>query len=335
MDFNFFTVLEKDNKELIHSSFMRFLLGEDSRFAEKFLGIEAFGPQKVISLEKSYLLDIRGKNRRCRLDIEIVDGQRIIIIENKFKSFPDTAQLAHYDQVLDCQHPGKHQVKFLLCFDKNLFAGHGDWIVKDYSDLSIYLAEYLDGMDNGDKKLFITHYYSFLKDYLQKYETYLKSSSCIFLNQSENENKFWLRLLYSHLKIRLDRYFAEKGMTVGIGFGNGNASIPLMDIVPEHWILNDQRLLLQVQNGELKFYGLTKDKVFLNEIIAFSRSVINNVEFKKMTSRKEYTAFIFKLNIHNPLQQGQDFNLDYIYEIVIRFLEIIEERIIVPYLLKS
>ena len=336
-DFNFFTVLEKDNKELIHSSFIRFLLDEDKMFAQKFLGIESFNDDKVISLEKSYVLrNQKGqKTDRCRLDIEVIDGDRIIIIENKFKSFPDELQLRLYDKILDSVYNAKRRTKFILCFDKKLFTGHGNWIVKDYNDLVEYLEQYIPSVSNNEKRLFVTHYHKFLADYIGSYNQFLKSSSAIFLNQSENENKFWVRLLYSNLKLRLDHYFLEKGVAVNIGFGNGNASIPLIDIEPADWRLNNRRLLLQVQNGELKFYGLTNDKLFLNNIIEFSRSVINNVEFKKMTNRKENTAFIFKLNIHNSLKEGLDFNLDYVFEFIVKFLEIIEERIITPYRLKA
>jgi len=87
MNFNIFKVLEKDNKELIHSSFINFLINEDSNFSKDFLGID-LSSNRTIRLESFYAYGPKNK-KKCRFDIEILEDERIIVIENKFKSFPN------------------------------------------------------------------------------------------------------------------------------------------------------------------------------------------------------------------------------------------------------
>lgn len=88
--FNFFKVLEKDNKELIHSAFISYLLDNNKNFRKQFIheNIEDFD---VSELEKSYSY----KKTKIRIDIELrsKDRKHIIFIENKFKSFPTNKQL--------------------------------------------------------------------------------------------------------------------------------------------------------------------------------------------------------------------------------------------------
>ena len=168
MEFNIFTTLEKDNKELIHSAFLKFLIEENDLFIKEFLKSESFINPKI-TLEKSYKSTKKGKN--IRLDIEIKNDNRLIVIENKFKSFPNENQLIEYDKVLKKQFSNFQTEKFLLCFDKNLFK-KTNWIVKDYSDLLIFLEEYINKISHIEKKLFVTHYYLFLKDYRDNYIKY-------------------------------------------------------------------------------------------------------------------------------------------------------------------
>jgi hypothetical protein len=93
-EFNYFKILSKDDKELIHSSVIRYLLQENVFFKENIFNIfkEEIDPEQIY-LEKSY--------RWNRIDIEAhsIDNESILVIENKFKSFPYKEQLVKYDEI--------------------------------------------------------------------------------------------------------------------------------------------------------------------------------------------------------------------------------------------
>src|SRR5690554_7921062 len=171
--FNYFIILEKDDKELIHSSFIQFLL-KDEHISDTFIN-ELF-PQfkksinrRMIILEKNYsysVMNDEGKlaNKRFCLDIEGIstDGSTLLVIENKFKSFPYEEQLKIYEERLSEEHCSKKIVKYLICFDKSIIPSNFDkrnWNFISYSELLITLKRVLQIPElEGDKKSFIEHY---------------------------------------------------------------------------------------------------------------------------------------------------------------------------------
>jgi len=333
MSFNIFSILEKDNKELIHSSFIKFLLQNDNEFSSKFLNIQDLNCD-IVSLEKSYSLSKRPR-KKCRFDLEIINEDRIVVIENKFKSFPNVPQLQDYDKIINNEYPKHLKSKFLFCFDKNLFIGYTDWIIKDYRDLLDYLEKYIFTVIDSEIKNFINHYISFLRDYIITYNELGKDLKPIMYNQSDNTNKFWIRLLYSNLKIKLDNHFIKKGLDVETFLSVGTTSIPLINITPKHWITNKVALLIQLQNGDLKFYAHTNDKFFLNELIEFSKTAMNSthniLSFKKIGLRKENTSYIFKLNINKHISEKEEFTIDTLLESIILYYEKIDSKVIKQY----
>lgn len=70
-EFNIFEVLEKDDKELIHSSFIKFLLSEDNIFHEKFLNIKNVKFDKT-KLEKTYIVYQAQKNTKNKIDTGLI-----------------------------------------------------------------------------------------------------------------------------------------------------------------------------------------------------------------------------------------------------------------------
>lgn len=337
MDFNIFTILEKDNKELIHSSFIKFLIEEDEKFFLEFLEIELIENAKV-TLEKSYKYPNKGKtkNNRSRFDIEIKNEERIIIIENKFKSFPNEKQLIEYNKSLNFNYNSHKIEKILLCFDKNIFKTNiKEWIIKDYKDLVLYLEKYIASIKDIEKKIFVSHYYLFLKNYTEKYQLILKSANNIFSNQKDNENKFWIKLFYSNLEIQLSDYFANKNLNVNVYIASGNTSIPLINIVPIKWKIDNVELLIQIQNGEFKFYAHTENKDFLKKMIDYSKDVMNNefLEFKNINNRNEKTSYIFKINMlkNSRIKEVVDFDIAKMYDLILEFYNKIDMKIIKNY----
>ena len=329
MNFNIFKVLEKDNKELIHSSFFKFLLENDNHFHNDFLQVSISG-KSIPKLEKSYTLH----KKKYRFDLEIIEENQIIIVENKFKSFPNHKQLTDYDSILNHFYPNHAQLKFIFCFDKSLFKNYGNWIAKDYGELLLYLKLYIIKVDDNEKKIFIDHYITFLEEYILSYNNHAKDCRKVFFNQSDNDNKFWIRLLYANLKIHLDRYFELANIDATVYVSQGNTSIPLINIEPKSWHVHGKHLLIQLQNGELKFYAHTKDKLFLQDLINFSKTNMNNeyLSFKKLTiSEKNKTSYIFKLNIHSYLSETELYNIEFLKSTLIQFYDKINSKIINNY----
>lgn len=303
--FNFFKILEKDNKELIHSAFISFLLDKNIEFRD-FLKIpkSQYLPSK---LEKQYSI----KNDRCRIDIEMIsnDSNNLIFIENKFKSFPYIKQLQKYDKVFKGNFSKEKKLtKILFCFDKSLITFDTDWHIYDYSDLINFISKNYDLTKRDDESIFINHYFLFLKEYYEEYRQILKNSKKLFDKFVSNDDKFWLRLLNSQIVL----YFQNKLNLNQFDFltNPGNTSTPLLNIVPKKWKeITGEELLIQFQGKDLKFYIHSNDKERIQKIINYCSDKLWNeeIEIKKLSKRKEGSCFIFKININDIIDENYSF----------------------------
>jgi len=260
--FNIFQILSKDDKELIHSAFIKFLLEFNNVFynffdKEKtdeivFLKLEQNNNKVLLEQTKS----LGDKRKKYRLDIEVIGSKSILLIENKFKSFPYKEQLKAYTAILNQDQPALFHVRYLLCFDKEFAPKVEGWHVKDYSDLLTFIkANYND--ITGDEKVLINHYILFLDEYINDYETF-KNNALILLDNERlvlykknitNKN-LWLNLIYSGLgnyilnnNLIFDRY----------QLGSGSTSLALIELFPHNWY-NKLRILIQLQDSTLKLY---------------------------------------------------------------------------------
>ncbi|MCT4589129.1 MAG: PD-(D/E)XK nuclease family protein [Carboxylicivirga sp.] len=329
MAFNIFKVLEKDDKELIHSSFLKFLLSEDKIFAESVLGYNLPNDCKI-ELEKSHTLKFpKRKNKRFRFDIEIVDNDTVIVIENKFKSFPTAHQLKEYDKVLNQDYKKHTQIKILLCFDKSLFGGVDGWKVMDYGDLLPLIKQSKERISDAEKRIFIQHYIDFLSEYYDIHKTIDDKLLEYFLDQSDKVAKFWIRLIYSKLAIKLDNYLTKNNIEASVYMDNGNTSIPLINIVPNEWKINGYELLVQFQGGYFKFYAHTSDKAFIQELVDFSKNKAEakNVDYKKINKKKEKSAFIFRLDIREKLYEVDRLTEEEVFEYLTIFYNKVDKVI--------
>src|SRR5690606_10979369 len=121
--------------------------------------------------------------------------------------------------------------KYLFCFDKSIINFEtGDWELFNYSEFYNFLTEnFIKNnyyVNNGNKEtlIFIKHYVDFLKEYIDDYEKYVEDSRILFVKTDGNDdkqNKFWLRLLYSRLRIKLEEYFKNKNEGVEFSVDDG------------------------------------------------------------------------------------------------------------------
>jgi len=330
--FNIFKVLEKDNKELIHSSFLRFLLAEYKSFYTIFLKRTDINFQAPV-LEKSYSYE----TKRRRIDIEAIssDKQSILIIENKFMSFPYEEQLKSYDLIYNHHHGNKQKFKLLFCFDKTLVPFHSDsdWAVYDYSDLLVFIDKNCLTEGTDVKQVFIRQYYEFLSDYFNTYESLKNNIKALFIDPKDpnnSKNKFWLRLFYSALHLKLSKQFEEIGTPVSFALSQGNTKVPLIDIFPKHWNINEKQLLIQFQGNDVKFYSHYNGEQFIKELVAVAKESFDNVgiDFNHVPKKNAATCFIFKTKLTNLLADRETYTLDDMASAIYQFYNDINDKII-------
>lgn len=317
--FNFFTILSKDDKELIHSSFLCFLLTDEltSEFVlqKLFPAFDAKLNRASVNPEKVYTYQVPGENgkrksKRIRLDIEAksIDGQTILLIENKFKSFPHEEQLNLYDERFQATYQEKNIVKYLLCFDKTIIPfseRRTDWNYISYQDVLDVVQSLLATIQlEPDKKTFIQHYIDFLQSYLIEYEKVKLNCGYLFFDGKNEENKFWIRHINAMARLKLADYFWDRQIPVEFNVNPGNTSVPLLNISPNHWNKTDcAHILIQVQDNNLKYYCHSNDHNELNQLIRSAQSSFQNPtgKFNKLNPNRGKTNFIYQENlVHKP-----------------------------------
>jgi len=324
-NFNYFKILEKDNKELTHSAFISYLLDNNRNFRKLFVEENDWQSSK---LEQSY----SHNKKRCRIDIELRsnDENTILFIENKFKSFPEEEQLSKYDEIFKQKfNKDVKLIKILFCFDKKLVSFDNQWKIFDYQDLLKFLKINIDNYSDSDEKTFIEHYILFLEEYVESYRNLEKNCKHLFNKVLTKKDKFWLKLLNS--KIALEFKNNVKGDFKYV-INPGNTSTPLLNIIPKKWneIIGEE-VLIQFQGNSLSFYLHSANKNSAEKIIEFSKSKIwsNKVKLKKITKRKEKSCFIFKTLITDNL--NDDFTLNDVYKFLVVFYGNIDNKIIKNY----
>ena len=310
--FNIFKVLNKDNKELIHSAFLKFLLEEDNSLIEELLGI------KLDKSEEKIKINLEHKIGNQRFDIFIKNGNNIIVIENKFKSLPYLKQLEEYSTVLDKKFSGKTINKYLLYFAKgNDFNLPNDWKVITYNDLVKLISDFLEKNDLAiEKIIFIEHYLSILRSYIEQYEKIKKSEglSEIFKNPKDKDNGFWLKLVF----FELAAMFPFPKYTTFVS--KGNSYKPFINIHIPKWnhIKGDKdnktghEFVIQLNGTNLKYYAHLWYHSDREEFINKKVKILKDNKFKTTTSGhyknkpnpKHKTGYIYQENIINVLEDN-------------------------------
>lgn len=338
--FNFFTILSKDDKELIHSSFLRFLLTDE--FTSDFVLNELFPEFNAslnlvsVDLEKVYSYQVMGehgrpKTKRIRLDIEAQseDGQTILLIENKFKTFPHEEQLNLYDERFRVNYPNKTIVKYLLCFDKTIIPFiRTDWQFISYQEVLEVVQSLVATISlEPDKKTFIQHYIDFLQPYLIEYVKLKDNCGYLFFDGKKDENKFWIRHINAIARLKLERYFSEKGVLVHFSVNPGNTSVPLLDIYPQHWNKDEHvTILIQVQDNCLKYYYHSNEHTEFNKLLLDVQNGIFDLTGKlnKQNANRGKTNFIYMEKLEKSIQNSK-FDVDDFVNRIISFFEKIDK----------
>lgn len=134
--FNIFHILSAGDKELVHSSMLKFLIEENEIFRKEFLSDEFEHTQLYIKLEHSEKIKVENKvknelktnNKYIRFDLVVQDkeGKWLFAIENKFKATPTVTQLKDYDSFFN-----KNRDKLHINFEKYLIVFNKEQIPSD------------------------------------------------------------------------------------------------------------------------------------------------------------------------------------------------------------
>ncbi|MDG1332645.1 MAG: PD-(D/E)XK nuclease family protein [Crocinitomicaceae bacterium] len=328
MPFNYFKVLSKDDKELIHSSFIKFLI-EDEETSNYFMS--ALFPQFQKELNTESIELEKGYNRK-RIDIEAwsEDGEHILIVENKFKSFPYKKQLDEYEAIYAHHHPNKHLTKYLLCFDPELVLfDRGDWHFIGYEEVYQVVDRFLN-TDHGlfpEKEYFIRHYSEFLRGYFEQYSIRMNSCRNLYERTNDKSSKFWLRLINCIIVQKLEEEFRDRNVTIKrYDLNPGNTSVPVLNIVPDAWNQEGEaELLIQFQGRALKYYCHSGDAALVEPLFVHAReSIVDSPEsakFGRLTRRQVRSCFIYKEDFFSELPENEDFGVDAVVERLLSFFD--------------
>lgn len=329
--FNIFKVLEKDDKELIHSAFFKFLMQIDTAFYTNFLQLEGDFSEPL--LEKGYV-GPQGEKVRFDIEAERSDRGALLLIENKFKSFPSREQIELYNSVLQTYHKNKLHYKYLICFDKQVVQQVEGWRLRDYKDIMSFIASNYDLTATDDTGVFIKHYYFLLQDYFLQYDALKKDMRPLFANSKNRSNNFWLKLFYHALKRSLDNYFSQFNVPAEVYVNRGNTMTPLLNIVPLHWDSGSQkRLLIQFQGDELKFYLNCQDREMLSGLLLIAHECFEpgSYSLKKLTHKESKTCYILKTRITKE-HSATPITIDTVFDLVIAFYKMLDENLICRFL---
>ncbi|MBN1969154.1 MAG: PD-(D/E)XK nuclease family protein [Candidatus Delongbacteria bacterium] len=295
-NFNIFKILEKDDKELIHSGFIKYLLEYWADYFFKILFKENNEDYGEIELEKSH--------NRKRLDIFIKSkkNDKLIVIENKFKSFPNDEQLNTYDQILEEIYPNVAKKKYVICFDPDIISlQNSNWQMLSYTYLLSCIKGFIKNLKQitNDQLVFINHYINFLNDYVTFYGSIKYNIQNIFISNPREEDKFWMSLIYYIIRNEVDVYFREKNIIATYRVAPGTTTIPLLDIFPDHWQFKSIKFLIELQGNEIKFYTWTEDKKIILEIIDLAKRKSFEIDsktlkYKTLTKKNIRSSYIYK-----------------------------------------
>lgn len=317
-NFNFFKILERGDKELVHSAMIAYLIDSNIRFRTEFLKMSNI-EYKNSELEKScnYKKQINSPKStrfRCDVFIESVDESEIVVIENKFKSAPELKQLIGYNEGIKKKFLNKPCRKILFCFDKNLaqsVLGDIGWLVYDYEDLFKELSSENYSNNYNDEGLFIKHYCELLNDYITKKGEYELNANELFRSRLENETRFWRRLFNAKLYLLLKDDALFKNCEYSLN--PGNTADPLLNIYPHSWKkIVGYELLLQFQGDDLKLYAhydkkiedIDKWKIFIDKLKLNYLNKFNDFEVKNLVNVIPGSMYVCKIKVKSNMENN-------------------------------
>lgn len=256
MSFNCFNILATSDAELTHSSMIQYFLKDHPELAKKLFS-HFNSPITNVELEKTHTVKkYKGKKRRFHIDIEVYgeNEKELLVVENKFKSFPTIEQLEDYDYLFSSEN--KKPVCYLVCFDRVGVPFQKDsqvktknfiWHILTYSEIKEAIESYIKDKEKLDpeEKTFLQHYTKYLKRYYNKYEDIFKNYEIAFQTEKkftgkskrelDQENRFWQRLMLYYVA----NDFATRRKTNNESDASyGGSTTPLLHICPKGWELD-------------------------------------------------------------------------------------------------
>jgi hypothetical protein len=240
---NIFKLLGAANKELVHSSMVKFFLDNDESFGKEFLNVDTNGLSTHLELSAEFG---EGKNKKSlRFDLLLshkeIRGEASkypdVIIENKFKATPTIKQLRLYDDYLKAI-PKKDVVKILLVFseeqipsDVEQYRALNNWKIVAYFSFtnSKSLLQTLNGkeykFDKVNKLVLHSDYLGLLKGYEFEIKSIINSEnlSDSFPQSNREIKSFFLFYLQGRISKSIDRKISFK--TGNDGGGSSKPSI--------------------------------------------------------------------------------------------------------------
>ena len=149
----------------------------------------------------------------------------------------------------------------------------------------------------------------------------------LFLEDITNDKKFWLKLVYSNLHLKFIDYLSDE---VVCSVNSGNATIPFLDIIPPKWTINNNKLLIQLQRDDFKFYIYSNDKNLIESIIEEANKDLkyNKMKFKKIDKKPDKSSYIFKIKISENIDLDQKLDVDTLFLLLKKFYDNIDLEIV-------
>jgi hypothetical protein len=252
---------------------LKFLLGYDDFFRKSLF------PKCLSVLDKESIVTEKVYTGRNRIDIEAQssDGNYVLIIENKFKSFPTADQLKRYDHIYNiernkAENSNKKFIKYIVCFDEKIVQiDNHEWNILAYSKIKDILNEYIDNNKNlqQDIRLFFEHYAAYLNNYYKAYDAVFKNYSYAFSDNIDElykispklkDKKFWQRLVLFALGNDFIKRCRKNNMeSFEVEFDDSSTTVAFLDILPQHWNKAKSPFLFIQMQGE-------KFKLFMREL---------------------------------------------------------------------
>jgi hypothetical protein len=314
---NIFNLLSTADKELVHSSMLRFFI-ESKHFSNHFytfLGLPIPKERPSVELEHSAVFfDKDGSKIKLRFDIYVtkseISNKPEFIIENKFKATPTVEQIKLYDSYLNNKKLNNTN-KYLFVFSEDQVAddvktycdtADNKWRIISYLSNEKYKTEsnkksspvLLEWLDNHYSKLnlddrsrlLVGDYLEYLKDYKNKINKLILSPIYFKYNQQADRFIYFQYLLF--LQKELHKKILEK--------------LPLTKISLSH------------DGGKNTIPGIafwaTANKEYGNDItsvfVAIDGSTLK-VGFSYFRNRAIYTAQLIN-KINTNLEKSLDFS---------------------------
>jgi hypothetical protein len=295
---NIFEIISVADKELTHSSLIKFLITQNNKIATDYFSIDNTSIE--VKLEASETVVLKESNnlvrKKLRFDIVITSNNHnnpndspLMLIENKYKATPTVRQLDLYDRYVKEHIKTPLPKKVLMVFlqeqipsDVNTYCIENDWEVKSYfslsdkesSSLTGYLSNTILTFDGSADKLkndflldeykeYLNNTQNVLKKFLLRPDILTKDDFKIYREYKRNRDLWFKYLLYiqSLISIKVKGKETNSKFIFKSGNDGGGNLIPSVNF----WF------------KETYYWGIDGDSMK----IGFSYNHNDNIEAKK------------------------------------------------------